>query len=179
MFAQPCLKLVISRRITFKIIHPRLSLRTQTHELPVLGIRFSKLFPMGESGPDLRSLQRDLLCRFPRFQQSLVSLHNPFFAVLVHLVSEWQHSKKTVLRLFRWRILQPPSRQFLQISSKIVGNETLQILQTNFVEYTADEGTRVRWNIDLRLGTVMLIVKGFSLLTSRYASVCGVLWFKG
>jgi hypothetical protein len=44
------------------------------------------------------------------------------------------------------------------------GDEALHILQTEFVEYSPEEERRLRWKIDLRLVTVMLIVNGIQFV---------------
>lgn len=44
------------------------------------------------------------------------------------------------------------------------GDEALEILQTEFVEYSPEEERSLRWKIDLRLVTIMLIVNGIQFV---------------
>lgn len=44
------------------------------------------------------------------------------------------------------------------------GDKALQILQAEFVEYTPEEEKRLKWKIDSRLVTVMLIVNGIQFV---------------
>lgn len=59
----------------------------------------------------------------------------------------------------------PPMTRPAVLADKLQdGDEALQILQAEFVEYTAEEERRLRWKIDLRLVTVMLIVNGIQFV---------------
>jgi hypothetical protein len=44
------------------------------------------------------------------------------------------------------------------------GDEALWILQNQYVEYTPEEEKKLRWKIDLRLLSVMLIVNGIQFV---------------
>ncbi|CEJ60725.1 hypothetical protein PMG11_09288 [Penicillium brasilianum] len=72
----------------------------------------------------------------------------------------------------------PPMTRPAVLADKLQdGDEALQILQTEFVEYTAEEERQLRWKIDLRLVTVMLIVNGIQFvdkLTISYAATYGM-----
>jgi ACS family allantoate permease-like MFS transporter len=71
----------------------------------------------------------------------------------------------------------PPATRPAVLADKLQdGDEALQILQTDFVEYTAKEERRVRWKIDLRLVTVMLMVNGIQFVDKLVRSVCGPRW---
>lgn len=59
----------------------------------------------------------------------------------------------------------PPMTRPAVLADKLQdGDEALHILQTEFVEYTPEEERRLRWKIDLRLVTVMLIVNGIQFV---------------
>ena len=44
------------------------------------------------------------------------------------------------------------------------GDEALEILQNQHVEYSAEEERKLRWKIDLRLVSVMLVVNGIQFV---------------
>jgi hypothetical protein len=44
------------------------------------------------------------------------------------------------------------------------GDEALEILQNQYLEYTPEEEKKLRWKIDLRLVSVMLIVNGIQFV---------------
>ncbi|KAJ5368641.1 uncharacterized protein N7496_008401 [Penicillium cataractarum] len=73
----------------------------------------------------------------------------------------------------------PPMTRPAVLAEKLPdGDEALQILQTEFVEYSAEEERRLRWKIDLRLVSVMLIVNGIQFvdkLTISYAATYGMI----
>lgn len=59
----------------------------------------------------------------------------------------------------------PPMTRPAVLADKLQdGDEALHILQTEFVEYSPEEERRLRWKIDLRLVTVMLIVNGIQFV---------------
>lgn len=59
----------------------------------------------------------------------------------------------------------PPVTRPAVLADKLQdGDEALHILQTEFVEYTPEEERRLRWKIDLRLVSVMLIVNGIQFV---------------
>ncbi|KAF3389439.1 hypothetical protein F1880_003412 [Penicillium rolfsii] len=73
----------------------------------------------------------------------------------------------------------PPTTRPAVLADKLQdGDEALHILQTEFVEYTPEEERRLRWKIDLRLVSVMLIVNGIQFvdkLTISYAATYGMI----
>ncbi|KAJ6107998.1 hypothetical protein N7523_009321 [Penicillium sp. IBT 18751x] len=57
------------------------------------------------------------------------------------------------------------------------GDEALEILQSQYVEYSPEEERKLRWKIDLRLVSVMLVVNGIQFvdkLTIGYAATYGL-----
>lgn len=58
-----------------------------------------------------------------------------------------------------------PAPQPRYLAEKLQGgDEALEILQTQFVDYTPEEERSLRWKIDLRLVTIMLIVNGIQFV---------------
>lgn len=58
-----------------------------------------------------------------------------------------------------------PAPQPIFLAEKLQGgDEALEILQTEFVEYSPEEERSLRWKIDLRLVTIMLIVNGIQFV---------------
>ncbi|KAJ6000335.1 hypothetical protein N7481_000744 [Penicillium waksmanii] len=72
-----------------------------------------------------------------------------------------------------------PAPQPVFLAEKLQGgDEALEILQTQFVEYSPGEERSLRWKIDLRLVTIMLIVNGIQFvdkLTISYAATYGII----
>jgi hypothetical protein len=66
-----------------------------------------------------------------------------------------------------------PAPQPVFLAEKLQGgDEALEILQTQFVEYTPEEERKLRWKIDLRLVTIMLLVNGIQFVDKLVSIWC-------
>ncbi|KAJ5683269.1 hypothetical protein N7462_006434 [Penicillium macrosclerotiorum] len=72
----------------------------------------------------------------------------------------------------------PAAGRPIVLSDKLQdGDQALEILQGELIEYTPEEERKLRWKIDYRLVTIMLIVNGIQFvdkLTISYAATYGI-----